>query len=300
MARTNTWVNVGTETKATNIQDVLRQSGLDYNVVTRPLTTTFNDKEILVPGKVATVNEKTGEIIGVVSNKYQICQNEEAFDFVNNVEGVQFERAGETHTGMVFVIGKLPEVTVLGDTFTPYLIFQNGHNGVYTVKTTICPLRIVCQNQFNYAFKHSSNTISIQHSSKYSAKLAEAEKLITNAARYMKDFGNTAEELAMLKIGKDNDVNEIINSFFTIAADATDREVAKVYTQRQELFNAYKAEDNANFEGTVWGLVNGFSDYITHRETKNTKNKDESKFMTVTFDPKMFNAFVNHVQNFVK
>ena len=58
MARTNTWVNVGTETKATNIQDVLRESGLDYNVVTRPLTTTFNDKEILVPGRVATVNEK--------------------------------------------------------------------------------------------------------------------------------------------------------------------------------------------------------------------------------------------------
>jgi len=300
MARTNTWVNIGTETKANNINDVLKESGLDYNVVTRPLTTTFNDKEILVPGKVATVNERTGEIIGVVSNKYKICQNEEAFDFVNNVEGVTFERAGETHTGMVYVIGKLPEVQVLGDKFTPYLIFQNGHNGIYTVKTTICPLRIVCQNQFNYAFKNSSNTISIQHSSQYAAKLAEAEKLITNTARYMQEFGNTAEELAMLKIGKDDDVNQIINSFFTIAADATDREVAKIYTQRQELFNAYKADDNANFEGTVWGLVNGFSDYLTHRDTKNTKNKDESKFMTVTFDPKMFTAFVNHVQQFAR
>lgn len=300
MARTNTWTNIGTETKANNINDVLRESGLDYNVVTRPLTTTFNDKEILVPGKVATVNERTGEIIGVVSNKYKICQNEEAFDFVNNVEGVTFERAGETYTGMVYVIGKLPEVQVLGDKFTPYLIFQNGHNGIYTVKTTICPLRIVCQNQFNYAFKNSSNTISIQHSSQYATKLAEAEKLITNTARYMQEFGNTAEELAMLKIGKDDDVNQIINSFFTIAADATDREVAKIYTQRQELFNAYKADDNANFEGTVWGLVNGFSDYLTHRDTKNTKNKDESKFMTVTFDPKMFTAFVNHVQQFAR
>ena len=85
MARTNTWVNVGTETKATNIQDVLRESGLDYNVVTRPLTTTFNDKEILVPGRVATVNEKTGEIIGVVSNKYQICQNEETLPLNDNL-----------------------------------------------------------------------------------------------------------------------------------------------------------------------------------------------------------------------
>lgn len=298
--RTTTWTNLGTTTTATNINDVLKESNLDYTVIKTPLTTKVGDKEILVPGKVATVKEETGEIIGVVSNKYQVCQNEEAFDFVNNVEGVTFVKAGETYTGMVYVIGKLPEVTVLGDTFTPYLIFQNGHNGIYTVKTTICPLRIVCQNQFNYAFKHSSNTISIQHSSQYSTRLAEAEKLITNTAKYMTDFGNTAEELAKLKIGNDNNVNEIINSFFTIAADAKDREVAKVTTQRQELFNAYKADDNANFTGTVWGLVNGFSDYITHRDTKNTKNKDESKFMSVTFDPKLFTAFVNHVQNFVR
>lgn len=298
--RTTTWTNLGTATTANNINDVLKESNLDYTVIKTPLTTKVGDKEILVPGKVATVKEETGEIIGVVSNKYQVCQNEEAFDFVNNVEGVSFVKAGETYTGMVYVIGKLPDVTVLGDTFTPYLIFQNGHNGVYTVKTTICPLRIVCQNQFNYAFKHSSNTISIQHSSQYSTRLAEAEKLITNTAKYMADFGNTAEELAKLKIGNDGNVNEIINSFFTIAADATDREVAKINTQRQELFNAYKADDNANFTGTVWGLVNGFSDYITHRDTKNTKNKDESKFMSVTFDPKLFTAFVNHVQNFVR
>ena len=299
MARTATWNNIGTDVKATNINEVLKESGLDYNVITTPLTTRVNGKEILVPGRVATVNERSGEIIGVVSNRYKVCQNEEAFDFVNNVGDVEFIKAGETNTGMVYVIGKLPEVTVLGDTFTPFLIFQNGHNGIYTVKTTICPLRIVCQNQFNYAFKHSSNTISIQHSSQYAKKLAEAEKLITNTATYMRDFNNTAEELAKLKIGKDENVQNIINAFFTVAAEASDREIAKVYAEREALFAAYKAEDNNNFEGTVWGLVNGFSDYITHKETKNTKFKDESKFMTVTFDPKLFSRFVNHVQQFV-
>lgn len=296
--RTTTWNSIGTEVKSTNITDVLKKSGLDYRVVTQPVTTKIGGKDIVIPNRVATVKEGTEEVLGIVSDRYHVCQNEEAFDFVNNVEGVEFVKAGETHTGMVYVIGKLPEVTVLGDTFTPYLIFQNGHNGFYTVKTTICPLRIVCQNQFNYAFRESPNTISIQHSSQYSAKLAEAEMLIKSTANYMKNFNNTAEELAMLKLGDDTKVQNIINSFFQVAVDATDRQIITAETQRTELFTAYKAEDNNNFAGTAWGLINGFSDYLTHKETKNTKNKDESKFMTVTFDPKFFMSFVNHVKQF--
>jgi phage/plasmid-like protein (TIGR03299 family) len=298
--RTTTWSNIGKEVKSTNIADVLRESGLDYNVITRPVMTKVGNQEILIPGKVATVNEATNEVFGVVSERYTVCQNSEAFDFVNNVEGVQFIKAGQTYTGMVYVIGKLPDITVLGDTFTPYLIFQNGHNGRYTVKTTICPLRIVCQNQFNYAFRESPNTISIQHSSQYVQKLAEAEKLIKGTAEYMRTFQGTAEELATLKIGTEANVQEIINSFFTLAADADDKQILKVEEQRVGLLNAYKADDNANFTGTAWGLINGFSDYVTHKDVKNTKNKDDSKFMTVTFDPRLFMAFVDHVKAFAR
>lgn len=297
--RTTTWNNIGTDVSSvTNIQSVLEKAHLNYEVVKQPVYTNFNGEEILIPDKVATVNKNTGDILGIVSPKYQICQNEEAFDFVNNVEGVEFIKAGQTHTGMVYVIGKLNEMEVLGDKFTPYLIFQNGHNGNYTMKTTICPLRIVCQNQFNYAFRESPNTISIHHSSQYQGRLVEAQRLIQGTVEYMTNFKNTAEELAALKIGKEDDVKNIINAFFKVKTDATDRQIVTAEEQRTELFNAYVANDNANFTGTAWGLVNGFSDYITHKETKNTKTKDESKFMTVTFDPKMFMAFVNHVKQF--
>lgn len=296
--RTTTWNAIGTEVKTNDIQTALQKANLDYKVITQPIYTEVGDKKILVPGKVATVNESTNEIFGVVSSKYQVCQNNDAFDFVNNVKDVEFIKAGQTNTGLVYVIGRLPEMTVLGDTFTPYLIFQNGHNGQFTVKTTICPLRIVCQNQFNYAFKESPNTISIHHSSQFSGKIKEAERLITSTAEYMANFNNTAEELAQLKLGDRTKVQDIINAFFTVANPEDDKQIIKAEEKRIELMNAYEAEDNVNFRGTAWGLINGFSDYITHKEQKNTKNKDESKFMTVTFDPKAFMAFVNHVKAF--
>lgn len=294
--RTTTWNGIGTAVKTDNIQTALEQANLDYEVITRPIYTEIGDSKILVPGKVATVNKDTNEVFGVVSSKYQVCQNADAFDFVNNVKDVEFIKAGQTNTGLVYVIGKLPEMTVLDDKFIPYLIFQNGHNGQFTVKTTICPLRIVCQNQFNYAFKESPNTISIHHSSQFSGKIKEAERLITSTAEYMTNFNNTAEELAMLKLGDKAKVQDIINAFFKVANPDDEKQIIKAEEKRIELMNAYEAEDNVNFRGTAWGLINGFSDYITHKEQKNTKNKDESKFMTVTFDPKMFMAFVNHVK----
>ena len=270
--RTTTWNNIGTDVSAvTNIQSVLEKAKLNYEVVKQPIYTNFNGEEVLINDRVATVNKNTGEVLGIVSPKYQICQNEEAFDFVNNVDGVEFIKAGQTHTGMVYVIGRLNEMEVLGDKFTPYLIFQNGHNGNYTMKTTICPLRVVCQNQFNYAFKESPNTISIHHSSQYQGRLVEAQRLIQGTVEYMNNFKNTAEELATLKIGKDDDVKNIINAFFTVKTNATDRQIVTAEEARTELFNTYMAEDNANFTGTAWGLVNGFSDYLTHKETNNTK-----------------------------
>lgn len=296
--RESTWTNIGTDVMATSISEALKQANLNYNVVKHPVYAKVGNDDIILPNRVATVREDTNEVLGIVSDRYEICQNEEAFNFVDSMDNINIVKAGQTHTGMIYLIGKLPDVTVLGDTFTPYLIFQNGHNGFYTVKTTICPLRIVCQNQFNLAFKQSPNTISIQHSKQYTKKLAEAEKVIKGAVDYMRNFNNTAEELAMLKIGNDSNVHEIINAFFTIDDDLSDRQCKAVMEKREQLFTAYKADDNANFVGTAWGLINGFSDYITHKETKNTKNKDESKFMTVTFDPRIFKAFINHVSNY--
>lgn len=297
MARIATWENIGTEVNANSVSEVLEQAKLDYTVVKQPILTATG---IVVPNMVATTKKDSDHVFGVVSSNYNVCQNQEAFEFIDAIDDVKIVRAGETNTGMVYMIGKLPEVTVLGDTFTPYIIVQNGHNGRYTVKATICPLRIVCQNQFAVSFKESPNTISIQHSKQYVAKLAEAEKLIKKTAHYMKNFNNTAEELAMLKVGNDTTVRNIINSFFTIAEDSTDRQVKSIEEKRIECFNAYKADDNANFTGTVWGMLNGFSDFMTHKDTRNTKNKDENRFMAVTFDPRLFTAFTNHVMSAVR
>jgi len=299
--REATWTNIGTDVEmSTTVQEVLEKAKLDYEVEKRPLYIDNGNGGITVPDKFATYDATNGTIKGVVGNTYKILQNRDAFDFVNGIDDkLSFVKAGETKSGMIYIIGRLDDVTVLGDTITPYVIFQNGHNGVYTLKTTICPLRIVCQNQFAMSFRESPNTISIHHSNSMEGRLVEAQKLMRNVAGYMKEFNNTAEELAALKLNG-TAANDIFHAFFEQAIKKDNEKQIQVVNDKTTLItNIYNYDDNQNFKGTVWGLVNAFADYTTHiLPMRNTDTAEENKFVSVTMDPRVMAAFIKFAMQF--
>ena len=221
MAREATWTRVGTDvSQQTSVEEILKQAHLDYTVIKEPV---YLHDGILVPSRIATVKKETREPIGLVSDRYEVYQNADAFKFLEEIPDIEFVRAGETYNGMVYIIGKLPSLTILNDTFTPYVIFQTSHNGWFSLRATICPLRIVCQNQFAMSFKNMENTISIRHSSRIDSCIAEAQQLLKDTALYMQGFTNTAEELALLHI-TDTDRNKIIDAFFESTKAITDRQ----------------------------------------------------------------------------
>ena len=89
---------------------------------------------------------------------------------------------------MVYIIGKLPEVDILGDTFTPHVIFRNGFSGKVKISAAICPLRIVCQNQFNFAFQDTQNSVAIRHVQNAGVKLQEAREVLRVSADFMAEL----------------------------------------------------------------------------------------------------------------
>ena len=301
--REATWTNVGVDVEMTStVSEVLAKAGLDYEVEKRPMYIDSDNGNggILVPDKYATYDVTNGKIKGVVGNTYKVLQNRDAFDFVNGIDDkLSFVKAGETKSGMIYIIGRLDDVTVLGDKITPYVIFQNGHNGVYTLKTTICPLRIVCQNQFAMSFKSSPNTISIHHSNSMEGRLVEAQNLMKDVAGYMKEFNNTAEELASTKFT--GNAKDIFNAFFTEAMTKKDNEkqLAVVEDKTTLISNIYNYDDNQNFRGTMWGLVNAYADYTTHiLPMRNTDSSEENKFVSVTMDPRVMQQFIRFAMQF--
>lgn len=296
MEKTTTWSGVGTDvSEKTSVDEILQKAGLDYTVTKEPV---YLRDGILVPSRIATIKSETREPIGLVSDRYEIYQNADAFKFLEEIPDIQFVRAGETYNGMVYIIGKLPTLKVLDDEFTPYVIFQTSHNGWFSLRATICPLRIVCQNQFAMSFKNMTNTISIQHSKRLEGRIMEAQQLLKDTAIYMQGFTNTAEELALLKI-TDTDRSKICDAFFESAKAITERQKSS-FEEKKSRFNlCYNDDDNGNFRGTAWGLVNALTDYETHKERKQTPHSADTAFMQVTFDPSVMSRMLSIIRNTV-
>lgn len=291
-----TWSSIGTDvSEKKNLETVLKEANLDFNVVKMPLFVK-NNTDLTIPGYSAAVVEGTDRVLGIVSDTYKICQNRDAFDFVNYIdEEIEFIRAGQTYSGLVYVIAKLPQVTILGDTFTPNVIFQNGFNGGIAIKAAIVPLRIVCQNQFNLAFKEANSTVVVNHTTNMDGRLKDAREVLRATSSYMNNLNREAESLAIKKISATS-VQKVLDKFFPIREDMTPRQAFQVDDRRSRFLNAYNSDDNRNFKGSAWAMINAYSDYLTHIEpSRKSSNWMENRFMSVSFNPSRVSEFYEYV-----
>jgi len=73
-------------------------------------------------------------VLGIVGERYRIVQNEEAFQFVDQLIGssLHFETAGSLNGGRrVWVLATLPEhVEIGGDPVRPYVLLMNSQRVV--------------------------------------------------------------------------------------------------------------------------------------------------------------------------
>ena len=300
IARSTSWSNIGKDvTRCRDLNHVLTASGLDYEVTKKPVfAQTGGDKTTFksIPNRFVTTRSNDGHMYDVVSDKFQIVQNRDAFDFVNYMgDDLTFEKAGETANGMVYIIGKLPQVNILGDTFTPHVIFRNGFSGKVKITAAICPLRVVCQNQFNFAFKNTQNAVTIRHVGNAEAKLQDAREVLKLSADYMAEINAMANQYVGVKLTHDQ-LEKVVDQMFPTANIESMNSFKRhqLEAARAAFVSAYNADDNGNFRGTAWGLINAYTDYITHKVPMGkSETKEEGKFMTVTFHPAMMNAILN-------
>lgn len=291
--RTATWTNIGSDIrKASTVQEALELSGLNYTVEKVPV---YLDNGLQVPGAFCTKREDSDITYGVVGSQFEIVQNIEGFDFINNIipEGLKFLKAGENKK-FIYIIAQLPSIDVLGDEIAPHIIFQNSHSGSTTLKATIAPLRIVCENQFNMTFKKANNKISLRHTKSIKGRLHTAQEVLIQSSDYLSEFQKSAILLAQKKVSK-SQVDDLMDKIFYIKEEFTPTQVRRVEEKRDRFLQAYQAEDNQNFIGTQWGLVNAYTDFVTHKELrKNTPQALENHFIKSTLKGSI-NDFVREV-----
>lgn len=291
--RTATWTNIGANiTKATTVEEALKLSHLDYTVEKVPV---FLQDGTPIPGAFCTKREDSNITYGVVGSQFEIVQNIEGFDFINSMvpEGLRFLKAGENHR-FIYIIAQLPEFDLMGDKVAPHIIFQNSHSGSTTLKATIAPLRIICQNQFNLTFKKATNKISLRHTKSIKGKLHTAQEVLIQSSDYISEFQKEAILMAQNRVSKAQ-VDHLLDEVFEVKAEFNPTQVRRMEEKRDRFMAAYQAEDNQNFIGTQWGLVNAYTDFVTHKPLKkDTPQALENHFIKSTLKGSI-NDFVNQV-----
>ena len=126
--RETPWHGLGTRVvEAPSSAEALIMAGLDWSVVQEPIYT-GND---LIEGYKANVRDKDRKVLGVVTDRYKVIQNDEAFTFTDELlgEGVRYETAGSLQGGKkVWLLAHMPhEYIISGERISPYLLFSKKH-----------------------------------------------------------------------------------------------------------------------------------------------------------------------------
>ena len=126
-----------------------------------------------------------------------------------------------------------------------------------------------------------------------------AKETLIRTKEYIAAYKSMAENFATTKVN-DKMLQKIISEMFIKGKDIDDVEDKRGYIKKDiETFTeAYHNEDNQNFIGTAWGVINAYTDFSTHLAPKKvSKNYFENRFVRNTFDNKGITKLVDVIQD---
>lgn len=279
--RETPWHGLGTKVmEAPSSKEALSLAGLDWKVLQEPI---YTENEELVEGYKANVRDSDRKTLGVVTDRYKVIQNEEAFAFTDELlgEGVRYETAGSLQGGKkVWLLAHLPhEYIISGERISPYLLFSNTHDGSGAIKAALTPIRVVCNNTLNLALTTAKRSWSMIHTGDIMGKMEEAKDTLFMAEKYMDSLGKEIENLRKKKIS-DAKVMEYIEILLPIEQGATPQQAKNIRKLQEDMKMRYfDAPDLQDVGRNAYRFINAVSDFATHAEPlRKTANYKENLF----------------------
>lgn len=289
------WHGLGTRVEeAPNSEEALKLSGLNWSVIQQPIMT---EDLTPIPGYKANIRDTDNRVLGVVSDRYRVVQNSEAFAFTDALlgEGVKYETAGLLQDGRkIWLLAKLPDKYIIeGEQIEPYLVFSSSHDGSGAIKVAMTPIRVVCQNTLNLALNSAKRIWSTVHVGDLAAKMDEAHATLQLAGQYMTNLGAEFSKLARIKL-TDAKVMEYIEMLLPMDEQPTEIHRKNIERIRGDLKHRYfDAPDLAHVGKNAYRFMCAVSDFATHaKPLRETANYREGVFAkTIEGNPLIDKAY---------
>ena len=279
--RETPWHGLGTKVmEAPDSEGALIAAGLNWNVVQEPIFTGENEP---IRGYKANIRDSDRRVLGVVTDRYKVIQNHEAFAFTDELlgQGVRYETAGSLQDGKkVWLLAHMPhEYIISGERISPYLLFSNTHDGSGAIKVALTPIRVVCNNTLNLALSTAKRSWSMVHTGDIRSKMQEARDTLFMAERYMDELGKEFEALRLKKL-PDQKVMEYIEVLLPVEDGLTPQQIKNIERLREDMkIRYFDAPDLQDTGKNAYRFINAVSDFATHaKPLRRTANYKENLF----------------------
>jgi phage/plasmid-like protein (TIGR03299 family) len=253
------------------------------------------------------------DVLGVVGERYVPLQNEDLFDFADNLldNGGRWETAGSIKGGrVVFGALALERETVLdpngvSDKINTYLLVNTSHDGSIAIQASITPVRVVCANTLNLALGNRGRggsvkqSFKIRHTQTAQGKVAVAREALGLANAYMDEFDKMASAMIETEITKAQ-FDQIVNLAYPMPKDDAKKVSITKHANKIDLINdIYVGDFNNTIAGTAWGALNALTERLDwHRAGR--KGQTETILSGASgFDP-VINAEKNRLMRVVQ
>lgn len=256
--------------------------------------------------------EDHGAALGTVGDRYEVFQNEEMYDFLEQFRDasngfVNYATAGTLNEGQtVFVSAKIPSELRVGtdDKIDQYLLITNAHDGSGTLRILWTPIRVVCYNTLMLALSmivapqrqrrklkttgHNGNYVSIKHTVNMRDQVDKAIKFLGLIKSTQSLVG---EKFASYKAAKmtDRDFTKLlVNTYLTdqqqladlnklSSITNNDLEAAGVSTRTRNHFDHMRevlatAPGQRGNVGDFWGGYNAITYNLSHEGKSDEAN----------------------------
>ena len=240
---------------------------LNWSVSKRPLFFTGTDgQSVQWTEKVAIVRDDNDRGLGTVSPDYEIVQNETLLGLIRPLESeglITIENVGHLqHGASVFVQAKInSEFQVIGENYSSYVTFLNGHVGNKSVAIGTSAYRVICGNTFSMAYADINE--KFRHTTGVNERVLETSAVSDYVNVCMNKYTNYVERLANRRCSK-GEFHQSLEQIFQKRVDEI-KQIEKL----DELFTRGRGNEGVSF----YDAFNAVTDFTSNVARKSAKTR---------------------------
>ncbi|MBT9138455.1 MAG: hypothetical protein DDT31_01018 [Syntrophomonadaceae bacterium] len=267
--------------------EAIEAAGLDFHVQQSPLQAVVTpiipegvdiadapaSQVVQIAGQFANVRTDNNTVLGIVTERYKVLQNREAFAWFDTLifKGqAQIVAAGSFENGsIIYVVAKLPGRDIVGgvgDILERYVILTHSHDGSKGINITPLTLRLVCMNGLQLPVK--GETLNIRHTTSMDDRMLEAGEAIRAVTESFDKYREVFNAMAETKVS-----NEQADKFFTDFLGIENQRNREAHSLIRQAYLTGPGAELESARGTVFGLVNAATYYNNSLKLAGGKTK---------------------------